>query len=300
MLTSHRLIQASLAAFALLCTATTVRAQLTDFGGAVQQADMLYLAGEPEQSYDVLTKRIEAEPDDFEALWRAARAAVVVGIAQQDYRDQNRWFDPAVSLAHQARALRPDDLDALYWEGVAAGRRAMNAGPGYAVELAEVVYDDAHAILAQDSLHAGAHNMLGKLNYEIMSLSRIKRLIARTFMGNEALNDTSWDQAQEHLKRAAELWPDFVLFHFDLAQLYRKRGRREEAVVEYRRALAQPVQHPTDVRLQAQAREALVEWDVGLDSLDTTSAPARSSDAAAATPDSLPTAPESLATAGRS
>ena len=141
----------------------------------------------------------------------------------------------------------------------------MNAGPGYAVELAQEVYDDAHAILAQDSLHGGAHNMLGKLNYEVMSMSRVKRLVARTFMDKPSLDDTSWEQAEYHLATAAEVWPEFVLFHFDLAQLYRKRGRRDEAIEEYIQAISLPSVHPTDHKLQLQAREQLAEWGIGTD-----------------------------------
>jgi tetratricopeptide (TPR) repeat protein len=242
-------------------------AQLTDLGGAAREADMLYMAGEPEAALDRLRDHLTDEPDDYGALWRAVRSAVVLAIREDDYLEQNAWLDPAIVRGDHAVELRPDGLDGIYWRGVAAGRRAMNAGPGYAVELAGVVYDDAHAILAVDSLHGGAHNMLGKLNFEVMSLSRIKRLIARTFMGNDALDNASWEDAEYHLRRAAELWPDFVLFHFDLARLYEKRGPRELAIRELAHALALPSVRPTDRRFQNQARELLEEWGVSVDTL---------------------------------
>jgi tetratricopeptide (TPR) repeat protein len=237
-------------------------AQLVGFGDPVSEADMLYLAGEPALSLEALEPLLADDVADSGALWRATRAAVVIGIDQASEDEQDAWLEPALAWAERAVEARPGDVDALYWRGVAAGRLAMNAGPGRAVELAEVVYDDANQILAQDSLHGGAHNMLGKLSYEVMSLSRVKRLIARTFMSSPALDDTSWELGERHLARAAELWPDFVLFHFDLAQLYRKRGRRDEAIAEYRRALALPTVHPTDGGLQRQARALLDEWGV--------------------------------------
>lgn len=225
---------------------------------------MLYTAGEPKLALERLEGQLAVDSADYGALWRAARSAVVLGIEEEDHRDQNAWLDPAILYADRAVALRPDGIDGVYWRGVASGRRAMNAGPGHAVELAEVVYQDAHTLLAADSLHGGAHNMLGKLNYEIMGLSRVKRLIARTFMGNDALDDTSWENAEYHLHRAAEVWPDFVLFHFDLGQLYEKRDRRELAVREMLHTLALPAVHPTDLGLQAQARALLTDWRVDL------------------------------------
>jgi len=260
---SRVLVLAALAATAPLPLA----AQLVGFGGAIAEADMLYMAGEPRLAFDRLESHLDADSASYGALWRAARSAVVLAIQEDHHLDQNAWLDPAIVYADRAVELRPDAIEGVYWRGVAAGRRAMNAGPGYAVELAERVYDDARTVLAVDSLHGGAHNMLGKLNYEVMSLSRIKRLIARTFLGGNALDDTSWEDAEHHLHRAADLWPDFVLFHFDLAQLYRKRGRRDLAIRELAHTLALPAVHPTDRGTQEEARAILEEWNVSVDSL---------------------------------
>jgi tetratricopeptide (TPR) repeat protein len=259
------ILRSAVVLVSVLLAPVAVDAQMVGFGDPLSEADMLYLAGEPRLSLERLEPTLAADSTDFGALWRAARAAVVIAIDQEEADAQEAWLEPALAWAERAVAVRPDDIDGLYWRGVAAGRLAMNAGPGRAVELAEVVYDDAHAILARDSLHGGAHNMLGKLSYEVMSLSRVKRLIARTFMSSPALDDTSWEKAEEHLIRAAELWPDFVLFHFDLAQLYRKRDRREEAIVEYRRALGLPTVHPTDLGLKRQATVQLEAWGVPVD-----------------------------------
>lgn len=250
----------------ILCLAAalpaSVAAQLSAFGGPIARSDMAYMAGDPALSYSILETHLAVDSTDYEALWRAARAAVVVGIEQEVPRDQNHWLDPAIRLSERAVTVRPDGIDGIYWRGVSAGRRAMNASPSYAVGLAESVYRDAHAILTADSLHGGAHNMLGKLNYEVMSLSWFERTIAKTFMGNDALDDTSWENAEYHLFRAATTWPDFILFHFDLGELYRKRDRQDQAIESFRQTLALRAVHPIDIRIQDQAREILKEWGV--------------------------------------
>lgn len=248
-------------------TPSGLHAQIAGFGDAVAEADMLYLAGEPRAALDRLEGHLAADSTDYDALWRAARSAVALGIQEEGSRAQNAWLDPAMRFGDRAVAVRPDGVDGLYWRGVATGRRAMNAAPGYAADLSQIVYDDAHAILEADPDHAGAHNMLGKLNYEIMSLSGIKRLIARTFMGNEALDDTSWEDAEHHLRRATELSPDDILFHFDYGQLLRKRDRRDEAVRELSCVLALPAVEPIDPLLQDRARTLLAGWGVSPDSI---------------------------------
>jgi tetratricopeptide (TPR) repeat protein len=264
-----------LSLLSLLALPFAAEAQFLDVGGPVSESDVLYMSNQPRLALDILETYLATDSMDYAALWRAARAAVVIGIDEEGARKQNGWLDPAMGWAERAVALNPAEIDGHYWHGVAAGRRAMNAAPKYAAKLAAVVYNDAHTILAVDSLHGGAHNMLGKLNYEIMTVSRFQRLIARTFLGNPALDDTSWENAEYHLALAALSWPDDILFHFDLAQLYKRRGREEEAVFEYRIVLSlQPV-HPTDFTLQEQARTQLDEWDVPFEPGNNTGSGAR-------------------------
>jgi len=237
-----------------------VRAQpVANLGGSLAEADLLYFAGKPREAFAALERHLEGHPRDYEALWRAARAGVVLGIAGEGIEGQNAWLDPAIVLGDRAVAERPQGLDGLYWRGAAAGRRAINAGPNYSAELAQRVYDDAHLILELDPSHGGAHNLLGRLNYEIMSLSSVERFFGRVLVRTQALKDSSWEVAENELRAAAEAWPEWVPFQFDLAQLYRKRGREDEA----RRVLLHVTEmvplHPLDASLQDDARRHLEE-----------------------------------------
>jgi len=231
-------------------------------GDPVTRSDVLYAAEEPREAYDVLRSYLEGAPDRYDALWKAARAAVVVGLTAEDSREQNRFLDQALDFARRAVALNPDGLEARYWRGVAAGRRAMNASSGYAADLAQVAYDDAHAILAVDPDHAGAHNILGKLNFEVMTLSRVERAVARAFMGKPALRDTSWEGAEAQLVRAVELAPRMVLYRYDLGRLYARRGRDADAAVQLREATRLPTYYPlVDEMLRADAQRLLARLE---------------------------------------
>jgi tetratricopeptide (TPR) repeat protein len=244
----------------LLCLASPAMAQpvLPD---AVASADDLYFADQPLESYELLKTHLETSPDDYEALWRAARAAVVIGIERKGITAQNEYLDPAIVLGDRAVAERPDGLEGLYWRGAAEGRRALNAGNDYASRLVQRVFDDAHAILALDSLHGGAHNLLGRVNYEIMDLSRVERFLGRVLVSNQALSESSWESAALHLRRAAELEPDNVLYWLDLGQLYMRRGRDEDAVTVLRRVTEMPSVHPPDELFKDTARTWLEELE---------------------------------------
>ena len=248
---------------ALAVSPVRAGAQLSvGLAGPVAQADLLYLAGSPREALEILQAQLEGHPDDYEALWRAARSRVILGVSAEGKESQNSWLGPAIEFAARAIAIDPHGVDALYWHGAAVGRRAMNAKPSYATTLAQQVYEDAHAILEIDPNHGGAHNLLGKLNYEVMSLSRVERMLGRLVMGTEALKDTSWEQAEEHLSRAAQEWPELILFQFDLGLLYEKRGRDELARAAFSRAVALTAVHPPDRTYQERARQLLVQLGV--------------------------------------
>ncbi len=237
-----------------------VEAQSTPlWSGATLEADGLYFAGSPEKALEVLTAHLETSPSDYDALWRAVRAAVVLELMSPGKGAQYRWLDGAIELGERAVAERPEGIEGLYWRGAAEGRRALYAGNDYAAELANRVHAGAHEVLALDSLHGGAHNLLGKLYYEIMDLSRIERFVARLVSNNVALRDASWEAAELHMRRATELWPDYVLFQLDLARLYERRGRKPEARETLRRVVAMPSVHPADDALKAEGRSLLAE-----------------------------------------
>jgi tetratricopeptide (TPR) repeat protein len=244
-------------AFALvLCSAAAGGAQ-SPIRDVVGDADALYFHGEVEEAFALLIDHLETHPDDYDALWRAARAGVVAGVLRQGITSQNERLDPAILLGDRAVELRPHGIDGLYWRGAAEGRRALNAGSDYAARLVQRVYDDAHSILALDSLHGGAYNLLGRVNYEIMDLPRIARFLARRLVGNEALRNSSWEDAEEYLMRAVELWPDNVLFQLDLGDLYRRRGRQEEARDQLQKVVEMPSVHPADEYFKDSARSFL-------------------------------------------
>jgi len=225
----------------------------------VQQADALYYAGEPEHAFEVLSAHLEERPDDYEALWRAVRSTIVLGVASEGWQAQNSWWDTGMAYGDLAVELRPDGVDGRYWRAAAYGRRALNAVAEYGAELAQVAYEDANAILALHPDHGGAHNVVGKIFFEIMSMSRIKRWAGRTFVRTDVLKQSSWEAAEEHLEAAARDWPDSILFQYDLAELYRKRGREEQAREAFERVTGMAAVHPSDPALQHAAAAALEE-----------------------------------------
>jgi tetratricopeptide (TPR) repeat protein len=90
-------------------------------------------------------------------------------------------------------------------------------------------------------------------------MSLIERWMGRAFIRTDVLKQSSWEEAELHLEEAASDWPDWVHFRYDLAALYRKRGRKDEARQAYERVTHMPAVHPWDQALKRDAERMLEE-----------------------------------------
>ena len=224
---------------------------------SVASADRLLDSGAVRASFDLLAAHLTAEPDDFDARWRAARAAVFLGIMAGDARAGASWYRIGVAQADSALRMRPDDRDALRWEVASKGRLALQAGAEESVRLATEVWDLDHHLLSLYPDDPLAHDVLGTLNYEVMSLSGLKRMLGRMFMGGALLAAANWRDALEQHRTAVSLDPGSVLFRVDLANTLVKLGHVDEAVAQFEAAVALPEQLPIDGVFKARARRRL-------------------------------------------
>lgn len=216
--------------------------------------DALFFEGRLAEAIERLQLRIERDPADADARWRVARAALNLGMLEPDPGREEEWYAFGGEVGEQAVALRPDDPDGLYWTAAVLGRWALFHGPRTSTRLVQRVWDLTHRLLDVDPDHPGAHNILGKLNHEVMSLSGIERFVGRLLFRIEPLKQANWDSALEHHGRAAAIDPQTVLFRRDLGQTLAALGRFDDARLQWEDALTLPSVYPVDDRFKDRIR----------------------------------------------
>ena len=82
----------------------------------------------PRAAFDILEARLEWQPDDYEALWRASRLAMVLGTMEPDGSRRSQWYRVAEFHGMAAREARPGGIDGLVWTAAAKGRLAIETG----------------------------------------------------------------------------------------------------------------------------------------------------------------------------
>jgi len=222
-----------------------------------ERADHLLDAGQVRESLELLEARLASHPDDFESRWRAARAAVYMGILAQGTEIENKWYRRGMEHADLALAARPNDENALRWAIASKGSVAVQTGTEETVQLGEQVWTLTHRLLKIDPNDALAHDALGTLNYEVMKLSAFKRVVGRMLMGGNVLSKTSWDDALKHGRAAVTLDPGNILYRVDLAKTLAHLGKVDEALAQLRIAVSLPKRLPVDDDFRGRAEHEL-------------------------------------------
>ena len=228
----------------------------------LSQVDSFYVALDAGASLAAAEQLVEVDSSDEEASWRAARAALALGILATEASEKREWYRRSESHSERVVALDSFRVEGLYWLAAAQGRRALEERPRVIAELAEEVSVLAERVLALDPDHAGAHNILGKVNYEVMTLGRVHRFLARLLIGdNQALDAASWEEAERHQLASIAAAPFMILFRYELARTYLRRGKRTEAELQLRELLGLPVRHPPDEMWQEIAGRLLARLE---------------------------------------
>jgi Flp pilus assembly protein TadD len=241
-----------------------LQAQLPAVAPEVQEADALLDAEQVREALERLEARLARVPTDREARWRAARAAVYLGILATGTDVENGWFRRGAAHADQLRAAAPDDLEGMRWALAAKGQLAVQTGLAESVRLTREVQALAGRLLARDSTDSAAWYALGKLQYEVLTLNPVARFLSRPFR-SEIVAAAGWPQALQLLARAVTLDPAQPLFRLGLADALWAVGRRAEAVREYEQARDLPRRTPADRDFQAHAQAAVVRAQQGRD-----------------------------------
>lgn len=250
---------AALAAILFSATATSARAQ-----GAAEHI----AAGNREQAALNITaalqhyrEAIQADPTNGEALWRAAGDAVDLGEFAATDAERRSLYKEAEGYARRAVQASPTSAVAHFTLAKALGRYALSLGTRERVRLAGEIRSEALKALQLDPGNAGAMDVMGMWNAEIMRLNGVSRFFAKNVLGGQVFGTANWDDAQKYLEQAVAKEPDRVVHRLNLAGVYADRGMKDKAKAMYEAALKLPNTDYNDRMYKQQIQARLRDLD---------------------------------------
>lgn len=199
---------------------------------------------------------------DVEANWRAAvarndLAQQLTAKAARPRRDS--LLAQAQEHARRAVRLAPDAPYPLFVLGMVLGNTALTRGTKEKVRMATEIRSLGLRAVAADSTNDGAQHLLGRWNYEVMSLSGFERFIAKSILGGGVFGQASWEEALRRMERAVALDPERIYHRLDLARVLAARKKTAAAQAELTRISALPAMVAADSTYRREAVELLAK-----------------------------------------
>ncbi|AHG90255.1 hypothetical protein J421_2718 [Gemmatirosa kalamazoonensis] len=197
---------------------------------------------------------LAAEPNNFDALIKAADAAVEAGQLSTNDRDaRTAMYHRAEQYARRAVQVSPDSAEGHFQLARAVGRNAQTMGARDKVKYAGEVRAQALEALRLNPRHDGALHVMGVWNAEVMRISGIERFMAKNFLGGKIFNSASWNDAQRYLEEAVQIAPTRLTHRIDLAEVYADRGDKAKAREQIDYILRAPITESSDPAFKREA-----------------------------------------------
>ncbi|MGK2933898.1 MAG: hypothetical protein ACSLFE_01470 [Gemmatimonadaceae bacterium] len=227
-------------------------------GAEISAGDREYRAMRAVAALAHYARALAAEPDNFEALWKASRSALDLASGPVPSNDRRtHLFQAGERYARRAAQLQPASAEGHFALARALGESSQSLGTRAKIRAATEIRSRALECTRLDPRHSGCHHILGVWNAEVMRLSAFERVVARNLLGGRALGAASWPDAQQYLERAVALAPERIVHHLELGDVYRDRGNKIAARIAYETVLRLLVADYNDERYKAQAEAAL-------------------------------------------
>ncbi|HYD55190.1 MAG TPA: hypothetical protein VEA99_21315, partial [Gemmatimonadaceae bacterium] len=200
---------------------------------------------------------IAAEPKNYAALWRAAREAVDLGEAARGEAERDAHYKNAELYARRAVEANPQHAEGHFHLARSLGRKALSLGARDRVKYAGDVRAHALEALKYDPNHEGALHVMGMWHYNVMSLSGISRMVAKTFLGGQVFNSANWNDAQSFMEKSVAAAPNRIVHRLDLGKVYAARGNKAKAREQWEAVQKLQATEFNDRRYKVEAEELL-------------------------------------------
>ncbi len=217
-------------------------------GLAAQSADALYAdranLASARRAADIWAAALAADPRDFEAAWKLARADYWLGGHAPEH-ERRAFLENGIEAGRKAVAAQPNRAEGHFWSAANMGTLAESYGLRQGLKYRKPVKQELETTLRLDPAfqQGSADRALGRWYFRVPGL-----------LGG------SRKQAEDHLRASLTYNPNSTASHFFLAELLLDAGRKGEARAELQKVLdapPDPAWAPEDQDFKEKAKQLL-------------------------------------------
>jgi tetratricopeptide (TPR) repeat protein len=186
--------------------------------GPIERADVLFAARDYGDNLKQATSMMEQltarEPSNYEAWWRLARLRYYLVDHEKDRSKKSKLLQAGVDAAKKAVALDDKRVEAHFWFAANEGEYADLKGALQSLNLVKTIRKEFEAALAINPAYENGaiYSALGQIDLNL----------PRLLGGNER-------RGVERLEEGLKVGPNNAELKVTLAEVYGKKGRKDEA-----------------------------------------------------------------------
>lgn len=217
------------------------------FAQAFQEADHLFTYGDDasrdQQALAVIEKALVNDGNNYQWLWRAARARYYVGDEARK-TDKLKHFESGIGYAQRAVGQLPNAVEGHFWLGANYGGYSEVKGAFSALATVKKIRAEMETVLR---LNAGYED-----GRAYLALGELDRQLPRLLGGNVG-------RAITRLETGVKVAPRNLEMKYALAQVYQENGRKEDARRQLNELTQAAARNRAERNVQEKARKLLAK-----------------------------------------
>lgn len=211
-----------------------------------------------EEAFDKYKQVLAMDPKNLKALVRSSELCAAIGARQTDKNAKANYYGLAAQYADKAVVADSNSADAYYVRALAAGKLTeIETENKKLVANVRDIKTNADRALSINPNHGRANYVLGKWNFEVLTLSWAKRAAVKVLFGG--MPPATIENAIKYMEKAKNIEPYFVPNYLDLARAYKYDHKPAQSIEVLNQLVKLPVRTTNDVALKSEGKKMLSE-----------------------------------------
>ena len=209
----------------------------------IRQGDEYYAQFNDEMALAEYLAAVQAEPENYEALWKAARAYFDLGDLMEPadkaaIEKQRKLFTDSLSIARKAVRANPNDTWGYFFRSAAQGKYVLTQGKKEQINASKNIKADLEKAAELDPNNDLAYHALGIWHRTMAEIGGAKRLLGGMLYGS--IPKGTNEESERSLQKAITLKPDYTNHHLELGRTYLAMKKYDLAKQEFQKTLELP------------------------------------------------------------
>ncbi|MCK4507409.1 MAG: hypothetical protein KAU27_02640, partial [Desulfuromonadales bacterium] len=212
------------------------------------------IQNETEQGWEVLEGIPEGDLPPDDRFWLMARVQYEMGRAAK--KEALAFFKNAEKYARSAVKENANNDEGYKWLAISLGAQAKHSDTKTQVSISKRVKESIEKAITLDPDDDINYLILARWHYKNSALGGVARGFARVIYGG--LPKASLGESEKLLLKAIKLH-DRVAHRYNLAKVYERRDKMEEAKAQLELALLLPITFPEETKEKRKAEKKLLK-----------------------------------------